>query len=252
MNSASLWLSPPDDLSLLPREVHIWRVNLEMDPAGLEELQQTLAPEERTRAAQFHFAKDRRHFIAGRVALRDMLARYLHRDPARLQFCYGPAGKPALAPCSQAQDVHFNLSHSHGLALLAVTRVGEIGIDVERIEADVARERVAERFFSPQEVAALRALPAHLQPEAFFNCWTRKEAYVKARGDGLRIPLDSFDVSLIPGAPAAFQRGAGPQWSLQALLPAPDYVGAIAAEGPDWRLGLWQWHAARTATVRRA
>ncbi len=236
-------------MSLPPREVHIWRVALEMDPAGLEALQQTLAPEERARAAQFHFSKDRRHFIAARGTLRDILARYLHRDPARLQLCYGPAGKPALAP-GQAQDVRFNLSHSHGMALFAVTRIGEIGIDVERIEADVARERVAERFFSPQEVSALRALPAHLQPEAFFNCWTRKEAYVKARGDGLRIPLDSFDVALIPGEPAAFLRGAGPQWSLQALMPAPDYVSAIAAEGHGWRLRLWQWHAARTAATR--
>lgn len=250
MSSASVWPLAPEGLSLSPREVQVWRVALEMDPAGLEVLQQTLAPEEKARAAQFHFPKDRRHFIAARGTLRDILARYLHRDPARLQFCYGPEGKPALAP-GQAPDVRFNLSHSHGLALFAVTRIGEIGIDVERIDADVARERVAERFFSPQEVSALRALPAHLQPVAFFNCWTRKEAYVKARGDGLRLPLDSFDVSLVPGAPAAFLRGAEPQWSLQALIPAPDYVGAIAAEGHGWPVRLWQWHAARTAAAQR-
>lgn len=251
MSSASVWPLPPDSLSLPPGEVHVWRVALEMEPAGLEELQQTLAPDERARAARFHFSKDRRHFIAARGALRDILARYLRCDPTHLQFCYGLAGKPALAPGAQVQDLHFNLSHSQGLALYAVTRIGEIGIDVERIEVDVARERVAERFFSPQEVFALRALPAHLQPEAFFNCWTRKEAYVKARGDGLRIPLDSFDVSLTPGAPPTFLRGAGPQWSLQALTPAPHYVAAIAAEGHGCRLRLWQWHAARTAAARR-
>ena len=230
-------------------EVHVWRVALDVDPASLEELQLTLAPEERARAARFHFSEDRRHFIAGRSALRHILGRSLHCHAARVQFWYGPSGKPALVG-DQAQDLHFNLSHSHGLALCAVTRVGEIGIDVERINPDVAQETVAERFFSPREISALRALPAQLQAEAFFNCWTRKEAYVKARGDGLRIPLDSFDVSLTPGAPAAFERGTGPEWSLRALVPASDYVAAIAAEGHGWGLRLWEWHAPRSAAVR--
>lgn len=228
-------------------EVHVWRAALEADPADLERLQETLAPDERARAAQFHFPKDRRHFLAARGALRDILARYLHREPARLQFRYGAAGKPALATVSEGHELRFNLSHSDGLALYAITRGGEIGIDVERIRAEVAEERVAERFFSAQEVSALRGLPTHLQAEAFFNCWTRKEAYVKARGEGLRIPLDSFDVSLIPGAPAAFLRGAESQWSLQAFIPAPDYVAAVAAEGRDWRMRLWQWPGPREA-----
>ncbi len=226
-------------------EIHVWRVALEMDPSYLEKLQETLAPDEKARAAQFHFPKDRRHFIAARGALRDILARYLHQEPAHLQFRYGAAGKPALTGSSEGRDLHFNLSHSDELALYAVTRAGEIGIDVERIRPEVIEERVAERFFSAQEVSALRGLPKCFQPEAFFNCWTRKEAYVKARGDGLRIPLDSFDVSLIPGAPAAFLRGAESRWSLQALLPGPDYAAAVAAEGHDRHMRLWQWPGPR-------
>ena len=216
-----------------------------MDPGTLDRLRQTLAPEEKTRAEQFHFPKDRAHFVAARGALRDILSRYLDRDPASLQFSYGPSGKPALVCGAEAQELRFNLSHSCELALYGVTRSGEIGIDVERIAPEDARERVAERFFSPQEVVSLRALPARLQPQAFFNCWTRKEAYVKARGGGLRIPLDSFDVSLIPGARAAFLRGVESYWSLRELLPAPDYAAAVVAEGRDWPLRLWQWPGVR-------
>ncbi len=245
MSSVSVWSAPPHSLPLRPEEVHVWRAPLEMDPASLGRLQETLVPDERARAAQFHSPKDRRHFIAARGALRDILARYLHREPASLQFRYGAAGKPALVADSGSHELRFNLSHSGELALYALTRIREIGIDVERIRADVARERVAERFFSAQEVSALRGLPEHLQPEAFFSCWTRKEAYIKARGDGLRIPLDSFDVSLIPGTPAAFLRGAESQWSLQALRPAPDYVAAVAAAGRDWLVRLWEWPGPR-------
>jgi 4'-phosphopantetheinyl transferase len=247
MNSLSAWPSPPDQVVLPAGEVHVWRVTLEMDPAALDKLQQALAPEEKSRAGQFHFPRDRAHFVAARGALRDILARYLDRDPAGLQFSYGPSGKPTLAPGPEARWLHFNLSHSHGLALYGLTRSGEIGIDLERIAAEVARERVAERFFSPQEVAELRALPAHLQPRGFFNCWTRKEAYVKARGDGLRIPLDSFDVSLIPGAPPAFLRGVESHWSLRELLPAPGYAAAVVTEGHAQPLRSWQWPGGRAA-----
>ena len=247
MNSLSAWSCPPDRPVLAAGEVHVWRATLEMDPATLDRLRQTLAPEERTRAERFQFPKDRAHFVAARGALRDILSRYLHRDPASLQFSYGPSGKPALACGAAAQEVRFNLSHSRELALYGVTRGGEIGIDVEHIAPEDARERIAERFFSPREVASLRSLPAYLQPQAFFNCWTRKEAYVKARGDGLRIPLESFDVSLIPGTPAALLRGVEPHWSLRELLAAPGYAAAVVADGHDWPLRLWQWPGVRAA-----
>jgi 4'-phosphopantetheinyl transferase len=142
----------------------------------------------------------------------------------------------------------FNLTHSHQLALYAVTRRREIGVDLEYVRADFADEQIAERFFSPREVAALRTVPENLLKEAFFHCWTRKEAYVKAKGEGLSIPLDQFDVSLAPGEPALLlSTRDDPQeadrWSLQALFPGSGYVAALAVEGRTWRLKCWQWLA---------
>jgi 4'-phosphopantetheinyl transferase len=144
------------------------------------------------------------------------------------------------------EPIHFNLSHSHRLALLAVARDREVGVDIEYLRVDVATEPLAEHFFSPQEVAALRALPDGLQAEAFFAAWTRKEAYIKARGRGLTSPLDQFAVSLSPGEPAKLLWVQGDdqeasRWSLRRLDPGPGYAGALAAESDDWALAFWQW-----------
>src|SRR5207244_11453763 len=122
----------------------------------------------------------------------------------------------------------------------------EVGIDLEYIRAEVADEPIAERFFASREIAALIGLPAPLRAEGFFNCWTRKEAYIKARGEGLTIPLDAFEVSLAPEEPAALLRvdsdpAEASRWSLQALAPGPGYVAAIAVEGRDWQLRCWEW-----------
>jgi 4'-phosphopantetheinyl transferase len=233
-------------LTLRRDEVHVWRAELALDPADFIKLQETLAPDERERAARFRFLKDRQRFIAARGVLREVLARYLNQDPARLEFCYGPSGKPTLAAGMGAGELRFNLSHSHGLALYAITRRREIGVDLEYVRPQLAEEQIAERFFSRHEVEALRALPASIQPEAFFHCWTRKEAYIKARGEGLAVPLDSFDVSLAPGEPPALlsvrsdPREAA-RWSLETLSPGSGYVGAVAAEGSDWSIRLWRW-----------
>jgi 4'-phosphopantetheinyl transferase len=163
-----------------------------------------------------------------------------------LQFDYGARGKPALATQYSATGVRFNISRSSGLVLCVVARGREVGVDLEQIRPAIAREGIPERFFSPREVAALRALPVDAQPEAFFSCWTRKEAYVKARGEGLALHLDSFDVSLVPGEPAALLRTAGDareasRWSLHALAPGRGYVAALALEGWPRRLTCWQW-----------
>jgi 4'-phosphopantetheinyl transferase len=185
-------------------------------------------------------------FIASRGLLRVILGRYLKTDPKRLRFCYTLHGKPELAEEAGDETVQFNLSRSQGLALYAFTRCRRIGVDLELISHHHGDERIPERFFSPREVCALRQLPADTQLEAFFNCWTRKEAYIKARGDGLSMPLDQFDVSLAPGEPAALLNTNGDpeetcRWSLQGLTPAPGYVGALAVEGHDWHLSSWQW-----------
>jgi 4'-phosphopantetheinyl transferase len=240
MHSSAFILSPT---RLTPgvNQIDVWRADLELTLPELCRLQATLSPDELARAARFHFSRDRRRFIAGRGILRDILARYLERSPVELHFSYGPFGKPSLASHCAADGLRFNLSHSGCIALYAVARLREVGIDLERIESGFAEDGIAEKFFSPTEVASLRSLPAETRPQAFFNCWTRKEAYVKARGAGLQIPLDSFDVSLAPGEQAAFLSEAESGWSLQALTLDPDYVAAIAAEGNDWQLRFWQW-----------
>ncbi|HWG46834.1 MAG TPA: 4'-phosphopantetheinyl transferase superfamily protein [Gemmataceae bacterium] len=229
-------------------DVQVWRIPLDCGEDVLSRLHASLADEERKRAARFHFEKDRRHFIAGRGAMRSLLAPYLQQRPEQVRFAYTIHGKPLLVGEAGAIDLRFNLTHSHGLALLAVTRGREIGVDVERIRDNLEGEKLAERFFSPREVAALRSLPPELRREAFFHCWTRKEAYIKAVGKGLTLPLDQFDVTLHPGEPAALMATRhDPQdvgrWSMRSLTPAEGYVGALLVEGHSWRLWCGHWTA---------
>jgi 4'-phosphopantetheinyl transferase len=213
--------------------VDVYQVRLEADTARLESLFEILAPDERERAARFRFEVHRRQFIVCRGTLREILARYLELNPARIALVYNRHGKPGL----RDSDVRFNVSHSGGWALQAVTRDCEVGIDIERMDARFARDQIPERFFSPRETAQLRALPTEQQTAAFFRCWTRKEAYIKARGLGLALPLDSFDVSLGPDDPPALLRGG--DWSVQDfpvqdLNATPGYAAAVVAEGPNF------------------
>lgn len=229
--------------------MHVWRAALDVPESQVRSLWDTLAVDERQRAERFFFEKDRTHFVVARGLLRVLLGRYLRQDSPHLCFTYGPHGKPALATDTGGVGLCFNVSHSHGLALYAITGGREVGVDVERIRPEIAQEKIAERFFSPREVNALRALPLPLQASAFFACWTRKEAYIKAKGAGLTLPLDQFDVSLTPGEPAALLRTAwDPQeaayWALQDLAPAPGYRAAVAVAGHDWRLTCWDGPAA--------
>jgi 4'-phosphopantetheinyl transferase len=194
---------------------------------------------ERERAKRFRFRRDRDFFVARRGALRQLLGGLLEVPGERLRFSVGPRGKPLLpgAPLS------FNLSRSGAFALFAVAGGSEVGVDLERIRAIPDRDRIAERFFSPRELEALGALPPHQRDEAFFLCWTRKEAYVKARGEGLSLPLDSFSVSLSAGDPDALLEGApeNSAWSLIDLSPGTSWAGAVAVRGRDWQLLRWMW-----------
>jgi 4'-phosphopantetheinyl transferase len=227
-------------------EVHVWRSALDLETSYLLKLQQTLATDERARADRFKFRSDRERFMAGRGVLRTILSSYLDRKPSELRVGYGPYGKPELVAEGPDEPLSFNVSHSDGLALYAVTRGRRIGIDVEGLRRDLANEQIAERFFSPGEVQMLRSLPGDQRTEAFFACWTRKEAYLKARGEGLAFRLDHFDVSLAPGRPAALLRVEGAleeplRWSLRELSPAPGYVAAVAVDGDGYRLKCWQF-----------
>jgi len=237
----AVWSSAPAKPELSEDEVHVWRASLRLAPEVLQRLDATLKPDEKSRAARFVFPEGRGDFIAARGILRELLGAYLQRPPASLEFEYGLRGKPALQAGDTSVSIRFSLSHSHGLALYAFARRREVGIDLELVQPDFGGEAVAERFFSNPELTELRALPAELRAEGFFACWTRKEAYVKALGDGLQIPLDSFDVSLTPGRPAELHSSDCARWSLRAFQPAPRFVAAVVGEGGGWRLRHFEW-----------
>ena len=240
------WRDPPETLVLGGDEVQVWRAALDQTPSEIQRFLRTLAADEPARAKRFYFDRDRNHFIVARGVLRAILGGYLNQAPECISFGYSSHGKPALAGEPDRNTIRFNVSHSQGIALFAVTRGREVGVDLERIRSDVEVAEIAERFFSQRELATLRALPTGAQREAFFRCWTRKEAYIKARGEGLSLPLDQFDVSLAPGEPAALL-GTRPdpaeasRWSLQELNPGPGFAAALAVAGPGWRLTCWQW-----------
>jgi 4'-phosphopantetheinyl transferase len=218
-------------LELSPREVHLWIVRLEAVEDNFARAFSWLSPDETDRAARFRFEKHRRAYVLGRAVLRALTANYLHIAPTDVTFTYGPKGKPALA--GARCPLCFNVSNSGDLAAYAFTLDCEIGVDVEHRRRMVDIEPIARRFFAPAEVEELMGLPETDRQEGFFNCWTRKEAYIKALGDGLSVPLDSFQVTLQPGVPARMIRldgsaEAAEHWTLHAFTPAPDYAGAIA------------------------
>src|SRR5215213_3885133 len=232
MDRFATWTAPPPSLSLETGTVHVWRLTLDQEDDRLERFRKTLEPDELKRAARFHFEKHRRHFIVAHGFLRSIIARYLETQADALRFSYGAYGKPALA---SGHSLRFNLSHSNELALLAVTLDAELGVDVEHIRADFATEDIAHRFFSHAEVEAFSALPKEEQVAAFFRCWTRKEAYIKAIGKGLSQPLDAFDVTLAPGTPPALLRAEdddASRWLLTDIDAGTGYAGALAVERP--------------------
>lgn len=217
----------------------VWRVRLSSTTPN----ETTLSEDERQRSSRFHFDKDRNRFIIAHASLRDILARYLHCEPQQISFSTNEFGKPFLPD----HEIEFNLSHSGDYALIAVTRGRSVGVDIEQIRMDIEIENLASRYFSTGEVFELMGLPPHGRVVGFFNCWTRKEAYVKARGPGLSLPLDGFDVSLAPNEPAVL-RATRPdpdeatRWSLHSIFVDRDYVGALVIEGGGLKLRYLNWN----------
>jgi 4'-phosphopantetheinyl transferase len=243
MSQSSTWSEPPSSLSLRPDEVHVWRIELEQPEEVFETLRPTLEPHELERASRFHFEKHRRHFIVGRGFMRRIISHYLSAKPEALTFAYGAYGKPALSGDLASSGLRFNMSHSHEVALFAVATERELGVDVEHIRSDFASEDIARRFFSRREVETFNALPKAQQVAAFFRCWTRKEAYIKAIGRGLSQPLDGFDVTLGPEEPAALLHADDDdvsRWSFSNIEVGEGYAGALAVEGQDLELRCWQ------------
>lgn len=241
-----VWRLPPPDLALPANDIHIWRVELEQTPASIHQLFQVLSQDERERARHFHFERDRRRFIASHGVLRAILGRYLGIEPDQLLFDYAPRGKPYLAQALSHCEVQFNLAHSNELAVYIFARGREVGIDVEYVHPILELDQIAARFFSASESSVLRTIPASQRLEAFFNCWTRKEAYVKAIGDGLAQPLDQFQVSLIPGEPAQLLKVEGSpeqaaRYAMTAFVPAPGYIAALVVKGSDCHPAYWQY-----------
>ena|SRR5690348_12732443 len=232
---------------LLPGEIHIWRASQTVEPAVLSRLHGLLDPAEKARAERFVFQRDRDRFIVGRGLLRELLAAYIGCEPAQLGFDYGPQGKPSLRASESAAIAHaashirFNASHSQGLAAFAFALDCDLGIDVELIRNNFGGEEIAQRFFSREEVAELMSLPPEARAEAFFLCWTRKEAYIKARGQGLQIPLASFSVSLTPGQPEQLRADDASRWELRSFQPKDDYAGAFVVEGKGHSLRYFDW-----------
>ncbi len=234
---------PPRDLSA--GKIHVWFSNLRQD-IGSSRQWDVLSDDERVRADRFRFEKDRAEYVCGRAQLRRILAECLGAFPQELSFCYGPMGKPELAGPFAASGLRFNLSHSGGVAVYAISHDREVGVDLEKIHELPDVEQVARRFFSARENATLQNLPAEQKLHGFFNCWTRKEALVKGLGDGLSRRLDCFTVSLAPGEPARLldrekEVAALDGWALRTLTPAPGFAAALAAEGRDWQSVCREW-----------
>jgi len=221
-------------------EVQVWTSCRDIEQAELDDLKGLLASDELARAARFRFPEDRSRFITSRGVLRRMLGNYLRLDPRNLRFRYSEKGKPALDLDSDA-DLHFNVAHSDQAIVWAFTHSRRVGVDVEKISFDFAISEIAEHFFSQVERAALRSLPISQQHEAFFRCWARKEAYLKATGDGLSLPLGQFDVTLSPSQPALLldtrpDHSEAERWILQSLELGPAYASAIVIERENARL----------------
>jgi 4'-phosphopantetheinyl transferase len=241
----SIWSLPPVDLNVQSDQVDVWRIRCDFPRDMLDRLEAALSSDERQRAAKFHFPADRDRFIAAHGCLRDVLGRYLHCEPHLLDFSIDSYGKPAL----REHKMEFNLSHSGDFVLVAVTRERKVGVDVERIRQGISSHVIAQQYFSKSEVAELEALPLEQRMSAFFTCWTRKEAYIKAQGLGLTLPLESFDVSLAPNKPAMLHAtrpdaGEASRWTLFSLEFDVHYAGAVAVYGQGLHLRLWNWNPA--------
>lgn len=230
-------------------EVHLWLARpLDCRVALLRNMKGTLSADEAERARRFHFVQDRNRYIARRGVLRQILSYYQNCPPSEVSFTYQAWGKPQLAHSpSLTRDLRFNLSHSGDAALYAITSGRDIGVDIELIRPEIEWAEIASSFFAPREIAELRRLPAHSRSRGFFFCWTRKEAYLKARGDGLSVALDAFEVSLAPGdAPALLRASDGSEvqrWSVWDVPLTADLVGALVVEGKPsgFRFFHWSW-----------
>jgi 4'-phosphopantetheinyl transferase len=239
----SMWTAPPERLDLPSGVLHIWCVEAD-DPAhDLSVVADVLAPDELERARRFRFERDRRRYLVGRTLLRSILSRYLGQRPAALRFGYSEHGKPALL--DNHSGLQFNVSNSASLVVYAVISRRAVGIDVEHVRELPDIDAIATQFFAPSEARTVQALRQPSKTAAFFACWTRKEAYIKAIGTGLSRPLDTFVVTFLPGETPRLawvedDACETERWSFESFSPADGYVSAVAVEGPRPTVRYWR------------
>jgi 4'-phosphopantetheinyl transferase len=238
------WIPAHPHRQIDVRDVHVWLADLDQRETVVQSMVPMLSSEERARAARFHFARDRRCFIVAHGMMRTVLAGYLGVTPQEVRFVVDQYGKPALA--SGQSQLTFNLSHSGSLALLACSLDRALGIDIEYMRALDDIDLIASHFFAPRERLVLSQMASGQKLQAFYACWTRKEAYIKAIGLGLAMPLESFAVSLASGEDARLLWVAGQprqleQWQIATLAPIPTYAAALVVAGSGWNLSCWQW-----------
>ena len=243
MSDSGQWRLPANKRSLSDDEVDVWRVSLAPLGSMVNDFRDHLSGQENDRAEKFKFHKDRKRHVLTHGLLRVILSLYANVAPEELKFTENRYGKPELVHPS-GLSLTFNLSHSHERALIGIARGRQIGVDIEYVKNDFEWQEIIERFFSPREVEMINALPKNLQLRAFFTCWTRKEAYVKATGMGLSLPLKEFDVSPVPGAATLLlSHKEASAWSMKEVDVAESYVATVAVEGHDPRIRYWDWPA---------
>ncbi|MCE5301501.1 MAG: 4'-phosphopantetheinyl transferase superfamily protein [Planctomycetaceae bacterium] len=229
--------------TLSPGALHVWRVRLDLPSDEVQRLSDRLSNDERCRAKRFVRNEGCRHYTVAHAALRTIVGGYLNLEPSHVSLTVRPGGKPELSPGVGAIPLRFNLSHSGELAMLAVAWDREVGVDVERVRPTVEAENIIRRFFAPGEQSAWLATSDSQRLAAFFRAWTRKEAYLKARGAGLAGGLDRFEVSLEPDRPARVLRGEEPwaQWPLYDVSPGDGYTAACMIEPPSDAPTVYDW-----------
>jgi 4'-phosphopantetheinyl transferase len=241
MNISDVTFEPGAGWSLLENEVHLWRVYLDKLAVAEKRWRALLSQDEITRADRFHFPTNRQNFTATRALLRVLLGAYIACDPKKVTFLYGEREKPFLAPAHSGGEVEFNVSHSGTRALIAIARGRAVGVDIEQIRDNLDHQALAKRFFSPSEQRALSDLDGSEQCTGFFRCWTRKEAYIKAHGSGLAVPLNAFDVSISSGEENALlatrpDASQAALWSICAIDAGQGYEAALCSKGNNWVL----------------
>lgn len=238
------WHVPPRKLGICQHEIHIWRASLNQSDSTLFTLFQTLSPSEQEKANQFHFEENRRHFIAKRAILRDILGRYLAVKPECVEFEYGPYGKPDLR-VSRENKLRLSTSCSHGMALYAIVCNRNVGVDLEYKRLVHEADRIVKHYFTSNEAIDYQFLPSERKLEAFFRAWTGKEAFLKAIGVGLTRSLDSVEISLDKPARLLAINGDSRKaalWSLYGFEPSKDYLASVVVEGRGWCLRYWEWN----------